>query len=98
VAPPLQMPRLRALPVAYTTLALFFLLAAMLILRAAFGSSHPRRVLTPAMTILVLALVYASGCGGGGRTVQPPSNSTLTITGVSAGVSRTASLNLTVNH
>ena len=94
VAPPLQMPFNPELLMSYTALALLFLLAVMLILRAGFASNAPRRVLAPAMAILILSLVYASGCGGG----RPPSNATLTITGVSVSVSRTASLSLTVNH
>jgi Beta-propeller repeat len=97
VAPPLQMPHIPALPMAYAALVLLFLLAVTLLLRAGFASDHPKRVFTTATALLVLGLLHASGCGGG-RTVQPPSNATLTISGVSAGVSRTASLSLTVNH
>ncbi len=98
VKPPLRMPRTPPLPVAYTALALLLILEAMLILRAGLASNHRRRVLAPALAVLLLGLLYASGCGGGGPTVQPPTNATLTITGVSSGVNRTLSLGLTVNH
>jgi hypothetical protein len=83
---------------AYAAVALLFLIAVKRMLRAGLVGDGPRRVLASAMAVLVLGLVYTSGCGGGGSTVQPPNNATLTITGVSASVSHTASLNLTVNH
>jgi Beta-propeller repeat len=98
VAPPLQMPPTPTWSVAYTALALLLILAAMLILRSGFASNHPRRVLGPALAVLLLGLLYANGCGGGGKIVQPPTIATLTITGVSGGVNRTLSLSLTVNH
>ena len=99
VTPPLQMPRTPMLPMAYTALALLSILAAMLILRAGLASNLPRRVLAPALAVLILGLLYSSGCsGGGGPTVKPPTNATLTITATSSGVNRTLSLNLTVNH
>jgi hypothetical protein len=98
VAPPPPMPRIPAWPMAYAAVALLFLIAVKRMLRACLVGDCPRRVLASAMAVLVLGLVYTSGCGGGGSTVQPPSNATLTITGVSASVSHTALLNLTVNH
>jgi hypothetical protein len=97
-APPLQVPRIPAVPVAYFTLALLFLLAVTLILLADFADKDVRRVVVSAMAVLLLGLVYASGCGGSSPAVKPPSNVTLTITATSASVSRTASLSLTVNH
>jgi len=98
VTAPLQIPRIPTLPVASTVLALLLILAAMLIRRSGIAGNHPGRVLAPALAILLLGLLYANGCGGGGPTVQPPTNATLTITGVSAGVSRTLALDLTVKH
>jgi hypothetical protein len=92
------MPRIPAMPVAYFTLALLFLSAVTLMLLTDFARKDVRRVFVSAMAVLLLGLVYASGCGGSGQTVKPPSNVTLTITGASASVSRTASLSLTVNH
>ena len=93
-----EIPRIPALPMASTVLALLLILAAMLIRRSGIAGNHPGRVLAPALAILLLGLLYANGCGGGGPTVQPPTNATLTITGVSAGVSRTLALDLTVKH
>ena len=98
VTAPLQVPRAPALPVAYTALALLMILAAILVLRSGLAGNHPRWALGPALALLLLGLLYANGCGGGGPTVQPPTNATLTITGVSSGVNRTLSLSLTVNH
>jgi cytochrome bd-type quinol oxidase subunit 2 len=98
IAPPLQLPRIPEVPVAYFTLALLFLLAVTLMLLTDFAHREPRRVVVSAMAVLVLGLVYASGCGSSRPTVKPPSNVTLTITAASASVSRTASLSLTVNH
>jgi hypothetical protein len=97
-APPLQMPRIPAMPVAYFTLALLFLSAVTLMLLTDFADKDLRRVVVSVMAVVALGLVYASGCGGSGQTVKPPSNVTLTITATSASVSRTASLSLTVNH
>jgi len=98
VTPPLQMPPAPTWPVASTALALLLILAAMLIQRSGLAGNHLRRFLAPALAVLLLGLVYASGCGGGGPTVQPPTNATLTITGASSGVNRSLSLGLTVNH
>jgi hypothetical protein len=97
VTPPIQMSYAPASPMASATLALLFILAAMLIRRADFASSHRRRLHAPALVVLVLGLLYANACGGG-PAVLPPTNATLTVTGTSGGVSRTLSLNLTVNH
>jgi hypothetical protein len=97
VTPPLQMPPAPTWPVASTALALLLILAAMLIRRSGYDGNHLRRFLAPALAVLLLGLVYASGCGGG-PTVQPPTNATLTITGASSGVNRSLSLGLTVNH
>jgi hypothetical protein len=94
VMPLIQMPYTPAAPMVSTTLALFLILAAILILRSDSASNHRRRVLAPALVVLLLGVLYASACGGG----RPPTNATLTVTGASGGVSRTLSLNLTVNH
>jgi hypothetical protein len=94
----MQIPRIPALPMASAVLALLLILAAMLILRSGLAGNHLRRFLAPALAVLLLGLVYASGCGGGGPTVQPPTNATLTITGASSGVNRSLSLGLTVKH
>jgi len=94
VMPLIQMPYTPAAPMVSTTLALFLILAAILILRADSASNHRRRVLAPALVVLLVGVLYASACGGG----RPPTNATLTVTGASGGVSRTLSLNLTVNH
>jgi hypothetical protein len=98
VTAPIQIPRIPALPMASAVLALLLILAAMLILRSGLAGNHLRRFLAPALAVLLLGLVYASGCGGGGPTVQPPTNATLTITGASSGVNRSLSLGLTVKH
>lgn len=98
VAAPLQIPRIPALRMMYTVLAVLLMLAAVRILRSGLDDNHRGRVLAPALGVLLLGLVYANGCGGGGPTIQPPTNATLTITGASSSVNRSLSLGLTVNH
>ena len=71
----------------------------MLILRSGLAGNPRGRVVASALAVLLLALLYANGCGGGGPTAPPPpTNATLTITGVSSGVNRTLPLGLTVSH
>ena len=82
----------------YTVLAMLLMLGAARILRSGLDDHHRGRVLAPALGVLLLGLVYANGCGGGGPNVPPPTNATLTITGASSSVNRSLSLSLTVNH
>jgi hypothetical protein len=98
VMPSLRMPREPAWPAASVVLALLLILAAAAAQRSGLAGNHRCRVLAPGLAVLLLGLVYANGCGGGSPPVQPPTNATLTITGVSSSVSRTVSLGLTVNH
>jgi hypothetical protein len=76
---------------------LIFILIAILIAPTSLDRKHPRRILAPALTALLIGLLYANGCGGG-TSVPPPTNATLAITGVSGGVNRSVSLELTVSH
>ena len=98
---PLQIPSIPALRMVYTVLVMLLMLGAARILRSGLDDHHRGRVLAPALGVLLLGLLYANGCGGGGPsgpTVPPPTNATLTITGASSTVNRSLSLGLTVNH
>jgi hypothetical protein len=97
LAPPLRLPRIPTLALTCTLIVLIFILITILIAPTRLGRKHPRRILAPALTALLIGLLYANGCGGG-TNVPPPTNATLAITGVSGGVNRSVALNLTVNH
>ena len=84
LAPPLQLPRIPTLVLTCILVVLIFILIAILIVPARLGRKHPRRILVPALTALLIGLLYANGCGGG-TSVRPPTNATLAITGVSGG-------------
>ena len=79
------------------TLSFLFVLA-LLIASAAAHERHPRPHLVPALALLILSLVWISGCShavssGGGNGGTPY---TMMITGTSNGVSQSLPLNLTI--
>jgi hypothetical protein len=89
--------RLPVSPVEFGALVLPYLLASTLIVRKRIASKRLGRAPAPVRLLLVFIATWLimSGCGGGSA---PPTNTTLTITGTSNGVSRTLPINLTVNH
>ncbi|HKF06061.1 MAG TPA: SBBP repeat-containing protein [Candidatus Sulfotelmatobacter sp.] len=84
-------------PVEFGALMLPYLLAPLLIARRRLASKRLGLATAPVCLLLVFTatLLIMTGCGGGSA---PPTNTTLTITGTSSGVSRTLPINLTVNH
>jgi len=88
-------------PSSYALLLLPLLLFAFWTARHGANHSYARRVLVPAMAVLLIGVLYSAGCtggGGGGGGHQPPTNAVLKVTGTSSGVNRSVNLNLTVNH
>ncbi len=81
--------RLRLMP------PLFFVLSALLAVCLAMASWRKTRAFIAPLTIVMLILVFAAGCSGGGNLKNR--TSTVTITGSSSGVSRAVNLTLTVN-
>jgi len=76
-------------------------LAMALLTGLAIAATRRRRgLLAPALAGLLFSLAYIGGCGGGGGgpTLRPPTNATITVTGTSSGVNRTQELSLTINH
>jgi lipopolysaccharide export LptBFGC system permease protein LptF len=74
---------------------LFFVLSALLAVCLAMASWRKTRAFIAPLTIVMLILVFAAGCSGGGNLKNR--TSTVTITGSSSGVSRAVNLTLTVN-
>jgi hypothetical protein len=96
-------PPFRGIPGAPSNYALLTLAIAFALWTARPGvsRSYARRVLVPAMAVLMFCVLYSAGCGGGGGGgggTPPPTNAVLKVTGTSSGVNRTVNLNLTVNH
>jgi hypothetical protein len=60
--------------------------------------SQAKRLPAAALGLILVCFGCLGGCGGGGKTVIPPTNATLTVTGTSGGLSRTLPLSLVINH
>ena len=96
VIPFVHVPGIPRFPVVFGALVLLYLLASMLIARSGLASKRLVRVAAPVSLAVFTAIwLVISGCGGG---AAPPTNTTLTITGTSSGVTRTLPVNVTVNH
>ena len=89
--------RLPEFPMKFVALWLPYLLASLLIARRRRASKRAGRATAPVGLLLVFTATWLimTGCGG---SAAPPTNTTLTITGTSSGVSRTLPVSLTVNH
>ncbi len=99
-ATPLRLPRgpmsPRDWPIGLLLLAV--VPAPVLFSRSPFLVRQRRYALVSALGLLLFSLAYIAGCGGSsGANNQQPVNATLTVTGTSSSLSRTASLSLTVN-
>lgn len=89
----LQLPILFGVPIFFTLTLMLLLLACVVT-----AARQTRRLVVPALALVLLSLGYMIGCGGSGPTVKSPINATITITGTSGGVNRTLVLSLLVNH
>ncbi len=74
---------------------LLFAFATVLLAFLTMVAKRTRRTCIPALALVLLTLVSAAGCSGGGSVKNR--TSTVTITGSSNGVNRTVNLTLTVN-
>ena len=87
------------------TLGLLVTLSLLLAVKTPSGRYRIRRWGSAFTVLMVCTIIPAlSGCGGGGtggsgaRTVLPPTNATLVVTGTSGNLQRSLNLSLTINH
>jgi hypothetical protein len=103
--PLMDSPGMRQPPIGFGISLLWAFVLALLVGCMRIVAGQPKRLAYPTLVLLLVSLVYVSGCGGGGSSggnagtpIRPPTNATMTVTASSAGVSRTLALSLTVNH
>jgi hypothetical protein len=99
--PMMEPPSVTRLPIRFGILLVTLLIMMLMLACVGIKTGQVKRLAIPAFALLLLSIGCMSGCGGGSGGsggVKPPTNATITVTGISSGVNRTLPLSLTINH